>query len=1576
MAEIESIRTRLEDARAQLLDPSLRNRMLNYRELKARGVEVVDSDAKRVLDLLAGAGGVFFAPAEEEAEGTDLVPFDAEVARLRKAMVNARAASSGRLLQTEYDPKKLYSRLLNTYRAARTLAQEQGTSNLFLALGMLEWFESEISQQARLAPLALLPVELQRTGVGEQFQLVSAGEDLQPNHSLWAKARDFSIEFPMFEADDEIDLEAYFGQVERVVASLPRWAVRRQHVALAFFSFSRYLMYLDLDDAGWPEGGKPTDHLLMQSLLGDGFREPPSSIDANARLDEQLPVDATTLVLDADSTQIIAAQDAIAGRNMVIQGPPGTGKSQTITNVIADAVWRGRRVLFVSEKMAALEVVKRRLESVGAGDAVLELHSNKARKKDVLEELRRTLYLRGGGPGPDGQTALSLDATVRELNAYCDAVNTPLGQTGVTPIAAFGHTVRAEPDLDRLANDLRLDGWQSWSHDDVAARRDVITQLQDWVTRHGRPASHPFWGSTLATVLPQHERAAVTTANALLDALPAVEESALDVAKHVSVDAPASPRAAAQLQRTLALARSAPAFDADVVSSAWEGAAEGTVSEALDAGHRLAELREAFQDRLRHEAWTADVSEARRTLARNVSFLARLFSGRYRRALRTARQLHRDPTGLSAAELLVALETTEEAALCASALQAFEGEGERLFGHDWQGGGSDFEHLRAVAHWRATIATALAQDKVLPDVLVWAHGERARAMPDEALTRLQAALDAYRAARTALVEALQLDEAERFPDAGLPGLPFNGQRALASAIRDRVGDWRHFAQFWQASRQATSLGLGEFVGYATYQQDARVLDLFERWWHRRVAEHALEERPVLADFERATQEQRVARLNELDQEWLHENRSHIAKAHLDGLPHAGGGGQLGVLHHEFQKRRRHLPIRRLMQKAGNAIQAIKPVLMMSPMSIAQFLPPGSAEFDLIVFDEASQVRPEDALGALLRGRQAVVVGDTQQLPPTDFFSAMVQQDDEAEDDGGTTDIESILGLFLAKSAPQQMLRWHYRSRHESLIAVSNRELYHNELLVFPSPAARADGLGLVFHHLPDTVYARGAGSVNRGEARAVAEAVMQHARHHPEHSLGVAAFSSGQATAIEDEVERLRRQHSEPEAFFTSDHPQEPFFVKNLETVQGDERDTIFISVGYGRDANGKITMNFGPVNRDGGERRLNVLITRAKRRCEVFSNITADDIPVAGTPRGVQVLRAFLAYAETGELPTAQATQREPDSPFEIAVADALRQHGHTVVPQVGIAGFFIDLGITDPSAPGRFLLGIECDGASYHSARSARDRDRLRQAVLEDLGWRLHRIWSTDWFRNPESELQRALRAIEDAANGTPTASRPTATTPTPEPTAAAAPPPKPAERATPVPDPPADTAPATTPYTPSGLTVQLRPGMDLHQVPARTMASWVERVVNDEGPVHTELVTRRILEAAGLSRAGNRIKGAVRNGVRAAREQKLVQVRDSVFLWPTHAVRVRPRDRSELPPQLRRIDYIAPEEIDAALTSALERSLGMPRDEAVTAAAQLLGFGRMSAAIREALETRVERLETLGEVVERAGSLVLRG
>ncbi|HUG13439.1 MAG TPA: DUF4011 domain-containing protein, partial [Thermomicrobiales bacterium] len=1334
---------RLRAARRELLDLGLRNSLINYRPLKTRGVEVVGESPAEVFRILVREGRrMAFQPAREaesEAQQGELL---AQPVEPSPEEIEARQRDAH--LQTRESSTQLQSRLLQTYYSARTFIEEQGANILYLALGVLTWRESDSSEERRRAPLVLVPVTLERSNALDRFHLTHSGDEIGDNLSLAAKLRsEFAIEAPTLPELEDLDIEAFFDAFEAAIAAQPRWQVDRGAIALGFFSFGKFLMYRDLDSSTWPPELQPTEHHLLRALLSpDGFDEPPSGIADDAFIDPLLARGKIHEVVDADSSQTLAILDVNAGRNLIIQGPPGTGKSQTITNIIAEAIGAGKTVLFVAEKMAALEVVKRRLDQVGLGEACLELHSHKINKRSMLQELQRTLEL--GKPRAaalDSELSLLDDYRAR-LNAYCDAVNTPIGESGVTPYRAYGELARlgAARGEDAWPR-LQLPAMAHWTATDFARREAIVRELQAHVAAIGVPAHHPFWGSRRALLLPSDRERLAEELRAARAAFDALQQAGAGVARLLRVHPPRDRRQTTVLRDAARRALASPVPpDVDLASGAWLGNAD-ELRQLVASGKELAAIRERRAETLIPEAWQQDLLQLRQDLVAYREKWWRSLSGTYRRARRTLGGLCVSTPPKSVDEQLALVDDIMSARRHEKVIHQHSQLGAAAFGPHWKGSDARWDELGTWAEWlielHGDISARTIPHELLPYLADPAPPEELQAAKD---TQTSAMRD-WDARLGALDDLLEFDSARRFGASGaLDAQPYGALDGLLAVWTAQIDRLDEMVAFNRSSDACPREGLEEVAGAAERWPGAatRLTDALRSGWHSVLLERALRERPALSQFDAGSHEHVITRFRELDRLTFEHNRARLAVEHWNRLPRHEGGGQLATLRREFAKRSRHLPIRRLMERAGNAIQAIKPVFMMGPLSIATYIPPGTVTFDLVIFDEASQVKPVDAFGALARGAQAVVVGDSKQLPPTSFFDTLIHTDTADEEDEPTSGgMESVLDLFAGQNAPRRMLRWHYRSRHESLIAVSNREFYDSELIVFPSPDAEREGSGLVFHHLPHTTYDRGGTRANQQEAAVVAQAVMAHARDRPRLTLGAAAFSAAQTAAVLAEVERLRRLDPSHEEFFAA-HPHEPFFVKNLENVQGDERDVILISVGYGRAADGQLTMSFGPLNNEGGERRLNVLITRARLRCEVFTNITADDIDLNRTAaRGVVALKRYLHYAQTGVMDMQPASSRKADSPFEEAVHQALTASGYQVERQVGTAGFFVDLAVMDPRRPGRYALAIECDGSSYHSARSARDRDRLRQQVLEGLGWRFHRVWSTDWFRNPEREL-----------------------------------------------------------------------------------------------------------------------------------------------------------------------------------------------------------------------------------------------
>jgi len=587
------------------------------------------------------------------------------------------------------------------------------------------------------------------------------------------------------------------------------------------------------------------------------------------------------------------------------------------------------------------------------------------------------------------------------------------------------------------------------------------------------------------------------------------------------------------------------------------------------------------------------------------------------------------------------------------------------------------------------------------------------------------------------------------------GSPITGAaiEALAAKARWAV-DHPEFlekqAQLLSVEEEAREAGLGGLIDLWARRgvRYKGVSWLIRTAFYRSAAERLIRGEPALAKHNGRTHEQVRSRFQQLDRQILELNRRHLAaKLHRRPVPPGTRAASVRdytdyqMLEHQTGLQKPRIALRRLFSRAGGAVRALKPCVMMSPMSVAQYLEPGRHDFDLLVIDEASQMRPEDALGAMLRCSQAVIVGDPEQLPPSPFF---VAGEDAGDEDAEDAPEESILELGRRCWKPMRMLEVHYRSRHQSLIAYSNREFYGERLLVYPSPMMCSPDFGVSCRRI-NGAYEPGQGR-NQPEAAAVVEEALGLMRQGHDRSIGIVAVNQAQSMLIERMMDEAFATDPAAQAYRQAwEGNLEQFFVKNLENVQGDERDIILVSTVYGATAEGTFHQNFGPINKAYGHRRLNVLFTRAKQRLTVFTSLDPGRITCEGKQRGVRVLKEFLQYAQNGAFDVGRATGEEPDSDFERWFIDRLKAAGYDAHPQVGVAKYRIDIGVVHPDKPGCYVLGVECDGATYHSSKAARDRDRLRQEFLESLSWKIHRVWSTDWYRDPEREFDRLRETIE---------------------------------------------------------------------------------------------------------------------------------------------------------------------------------------------------------------------------------------
>ncbi len=576
---------------------------------------------------------------------------------------------------------------------------------------------------------------------------------------------------------------------------------------------------------------------------------------------------------------------------------------------------------------------------------------------------------------------------------------------------------------------------------------------------------------------------------------------------------------------------------------------------------------------------------------------------------------------------------------------------------------------------------------------------------------------------------------------------------------DKIDDNKQTLSIWINFRQIThdinNQGLTSIItaienGSLPHNE---IINNFKYNFYHTLVKEIFRKNELFNKFNRLSHEESLKTFRDLDVKLIELNKRKVAYlASQKDIPYGYRGNRVSdlteysLVEHEINKRKRHIPLRQLIARASNTLQALKPCFMMSPLSVSQYLPPNQVEFDILIVDEASQLKPEEALGAIARVNQIVIVGDPKQLPPTSFFDSINKTDEE---ETVASESESILDICSNLYKPIRQLRWHYRSQHESLIDFSNKQFYEDNLIVFPSPSSKnSDELGVKYHYIKNSAYQN---SRNKVEAKILIEHLEKQMKIYPDRSIGIGTFNSAQRDLIQDMVDEKEKDSIVISNYIDKwSQTNEPFFIKNLENLQGDERDVILISTTFGKDKDtGKVYQRFGPINSDTGWRRLNVMFTRSKQKMEVFTSMKSSDIIVSEhSSRGVRALRAFLNYLEKGiVLEAPKITNKDFDSEFEVSVYNILKDCGFESIPQVGVAGYFIDLAVTSTNNPSDFVLAIECDGATYHSSKSARDRDRLKQDVLEALGWNVYRIWSVDWYKNRENEISKLIKVVKEA-------------------------------------------------------------------------------------------------------------------------------------------------------------------------------------------------------------------------------------
>ncbi len=1327
-------RTRMETWQLKLLDLSLRNNLLNTRLGSSRQIGLCIPNVAEFEDKIVRGTAFRIKPIPET--------ITTQPAREKSDCPTQRLTQLQRELSTEMfrknellatDGKKAHTdeqlrrSLQSIYLAARHDLEESGSNTLYLACGFLKWYRRGDDDKALLAPVLLIPVKLTRPSVKAGFTLRGADEDTRINLTLLELLKtEFSLRIPELEGDlptdtNGLDVPQIFTLLRRAIRELPGWEVT-EDCSLGIFSFTKYLMWKDMTDR--------RDALLKNPVVAHiasgerGTFPKQTDFPDPSTLDAEVDPRKVFTPLSADSSQLSAVLAAARGKSFVLIGPPGTGKSQTIANMIAHCLGHGKTVLFVAEKSAALSVVHRRLKRIGLAEYCLELHSSKANKKDAIAQFRSaiTAATRPTGKTDWGSTVDTMAALRHTLNLLPHELHRPQSDgtslyEDICLLAEQGDLPVFTPTAD---SPLSL----------TAARRTELCALADKLALYHTPVADILRGAAAAVNTTSYtfewEEKLAAVLQQLIELRTRADENYSEITAAISPETadlpPEATYALSSLLNGLALLKSGdysclcPARAHDTLTRMEKVVSAAALYREQAAGLSLPYPAAAVNDaelELRFTAWKK---------AQLSNFIFRFFGVRKaRKYLQVLAFSTRQPDCRNDFERLLAM-------------KAAAGDIHRTATPDMEPllSGTDTTPEQ-LAHARNMAAHA-AEPSLPPATVQHLLGS----------PQLQESLRPLLNTRKQLNDAYATLEQEisaliHCPVENLPQQGSDWSRLLQ--LRPR---WRELTLRNKAAEEARLAGAAELAEQLADERVApeQLRDALCVNLARRRLRAAADSIPAINEFTPRAHEDTISRYTAQDADLMRLTTSHVRELLAEraaGI--AQHGREVAILQREIAKQRAHMPLRKLLEAVPNATALLKPCMLMSPLSVAQYLTPESAPFDVVIFDEASQIPVWDAIGALARGKNAIVVGDPRQMPPTGFFT---RSKEDADDDSEVEhDMESILDECRACGIPEMNLSWHYRSKAESLISFSNHRYYEGRLTTFPAPVST--DTALQYHYVENAVYQRGAGKrINPAEARALVQHVLSTLRN-PDFryteatSIGIVTFNIQQQRLIEDMLEEERARDESLEPFFAEAN-SEPIFVKNLENVQGDERGVIYFSTTYGPDEQGIISMNFGPLNLVGGERRLNVAITRARNGMHVFTALKPEDINLNRTrAQGAADFRGFLECARMGaeKYFLSRLTEKSKTERLSQVISRGLEQLGWRCSLNPGVSGYSVDIAVHHPEFPDTMLAGIVSDGPGYATANTARDRDVLRGSVMGILGWRLLRLWVLDWWRNPQACL-----------------------------------------------------------------------------------------------------------------------------------------------------------------------------------------------------------------------------------------------
>ena len=1530
----------------KLLDLSLRNSLLNFRP-SAMSVQLMISDLGVLEDEISKGEDfkVMPMPNDMTLQMSDSKIYEIENDRDLITSISESEFKSRRLRTfiSETDLEKIMKKL---HRQAKVSIEENGVNTIYLALGFLRWYETEKSDKPRYAPLVLVPIDIIRKVQEKTYLIRMRDEDTQVNITMLEMLRQFfGIDIngldPVPEDENGVNLQIIFNTIRQGIMSQPRWDIV-DYAFIGQFSFNRFIMWNDIRN----RADELAKNKVVASLIsgktewaGDDLYISPLDLD-----NKVAPSDLV-VPLSADSSQLAAVYAASQGKSFVLHGPPGSGKSQTITNMIASALYQGKSVLFVAEKMAALSVVEKRLNKVGLGPFCIELHSNKAQKRAVLKQLEETLNVgRIKKPAEYKAQADKIAEMRKELNSTMEEIHKKRNFGCSMYDAAVRYEKNSSYGGKFSFTNEQLDAMSESSY---STWRETLESLAAAGREFGDVTTTALGVCELTSCTPETRGAMEVKLRELKTALTAAQSDTQQLAQFTGSSEMTFEQCKLAAEILTAASGGEQLLPDIIGDSRWNGFKEPAQG-LINTGKELSQAKDELLAKFEPSVLGYNAGDA---LVRWKTVQGKWLIGKALGSKKLVKELAahaKSSSTVTKSNITEYYDKINHFTALKNQVTSAQPELMKYFGTFKLDENADWNSIEKCVARSAELGEKVAASSFAPEI---------KQKLCESLTNGVNSDTSKISADYAALENVSSQLRTNFginTDKLITGESWGSDaQQKADAVIEALPQLKEWTGIVTICNKLRELGIGN-VADAYMNGDVpteQLIGAFDCDISKAMVTSTISRSSVLSRFQGTLFEDTIRRFGEVLDDFSTLSIKELAAELSAKIPAPGSSAnssEIGILQKAIKSNGRMMSIRKLFDSIPNLLRRMCPVMLMSPISVAQYIDPSYPKFDLVIFDEASQLPTCEAVGAIARGENVIVVGDPKQLPPTSFFASNQVDEENYEKE----DLESVLDDCLALSMPQKHLLWHYRSRHESLIAYSNSKYYENKLYTFPSPDDQVSEVSWV--HV-EGYYDKSSTRTNKAEAQAVVEEICRRLRD-PElrkFSIGVVTFSQPQQNLIDDLLMDAYREDPKLEEY--ANEMYEPILIKNLENVQGDERDVIMFSIGYGPDKDGKVSMNFGPLNRDGGWRRLNVAISRSKCQMMVFSVITPDMIDLSRTRSdGVEGLKGFLEFAAKGRsaLPV-RAGSKSSTEGFETVVADEIRKMGYECKCSVGCSDYKVDVAVVNPDKPDTYIMGINCGNESYFHNGTASDRSLSQPSVLRGLGWNVMSVYIIDWLDNKEKVLGKIKAEIDGAIERYR------------DPQAAPKAEEKKKQELVFETEEVSSFAESFDEFK-SFKIKALGTSENFNESSTAKITKCINDILAAEAPMNKKTLAKKTFSCWGISRPGANMKALFDKAFENS-DAQVTTAGENEYVWlkqqsPESYDKCRTVYSGD---EKRDIDEVAPEEIAVGIKAIMSRQVAMAREDLLREVAHLFGFTRMTGTLETSVALGIKAAKNRGWV-----------